>query len=157
MPLLTQTALVLIGVLLAAWTAGAGWFVLDARRRARKGEAVLRQARKLGRMVDESPALPLLVRADGRIEGPARLAGWLGFDAMPGYLSELDAEGRGFDEVQLSRLSDAVRKAQKTGAPFRMALTPKGGTRSLAAHGHLADPQVSPGGSALVWFFDFSE
>jgi signal transduction histidine kinase len=157
MPLLNQTALVLIGVLLAAWTVGAGWFVLDARRRARKGEAVLRQARKLARMVDESPALPLLVRADGRIEGPARLAGWFGFDAMPGYLSELDAEGRGFDEVQLSWLSDAVRKAQKTGAPFRMALTPRGGTRSLAAHGHLADPQVSPGGSALVWFFDFSE
>lgn len=157
MPLLNQTALVLIGVLLAAWTVGAGWFVLDARRRARKGEAVQRQARKLARMVDESPALPLLVRADGRIEGPARLAGWFGFDAMPGYLSELDSEGRGFDEVHLSWLSDAVRKAQKTGAPFRMALTPRGGTRSLAAHGHLADPQVSPGGSALVWFFDFSE
>ncbi|NLR72337.1 PAS domain-containing protein [Novosphingobium sp. ERN07] len=157
MPLFNQTALVLIGVLLAAWTVGAGWFVLDARRRARKGEAVQRQARKLARMVDESPALPLLVRADGRIEGPARLAGWFGFDTMPGYLSELDAEGRGFDEVQLSWLSDAVRKAQKTGAPFRMALTPKCGTRSLAAHGHLADPQVSPGGSALVWFFDFSE
>ncbi|MFY7835962.1 MAG: PAS-domain containing protein [Novosphingobium sp.] len=157
MPLFNQTALVLIGVLLAAWTVGAGWFVLDARRRARKGEAVQRQARKLARMVDESPALPLLVRADGRIEGPARLAGWFGFDAMPGYMSELDSEGRGFDEVQLSWLSDAVRKAQKTGAPFRMALTPRGGTRSLAAHGHLADPQVSPGGSALVWFFDFSE
>lgn len=157
MPLFNQTALVLIGVLLAAWTVGAGWFVLDARRRARKGESVQRQARKLARMVDESPALPLLVRADGRIEGPARLAGWFGFDAMPGYLSELDSEGRGFDEVQLSWLSDAVRKAQKTGAPFRMALTPRGGTRSLAAHGHLADPQVSPGGSALVWFFDFSE
>lgn len=157
MPLLNQTALVLIGLLLATWTAAAGWIVLDARRRARKGEAVQRQARKLARMIDESPALPLLVRADGRIEGPARLAGWFGFDAMPGYLSELDAETRGFDEVQLSRLSDAVRKAQKTGAPFRMALTPKGSTRSLAAHGHLADPQVSPGGSALVWFFDFSE
>ena len=157
MPLLNQTVLVLIGLLLAAWTAGAGWFVLDARRRARKGEAVQRQARRLVRMVDESPALPLLVRADGRIEGPIRLAGWLGFDAMPGYLSELDGENCGLDEVQLSHLSDAVRRAQKTGASFRMALTPKGGQRSLAAHGHLADPQVSPGGAALVWFFDFSE
>lgn len=157
MPLLNQTLLVLIGTLIAAWTVGAGWFVLDARRRARKGEAVLRQARKLGRMVEESPALPLLVRADGRIEGPARLAGWFGFDAMPGYLSELDQSSRGLDELQLSRLADAVRRTQKTGAGFRMALTPRGGTRSLAAHGHLADPQVSPGGAALVWFFDFSE
>ncbi len=157
MPLLNQTALVLIGLLLAVWTAGAGWFVLEARKRARRGEAVQRQARRLARMIDESPALPLLVRADGRIEGPSRLAGWFGLEAMPGYLSELEAGERGFDEVELSRLSDAVRRAQKTGAPFRLALTPRGGTRSIAAHGHLADPQISPGGSALVWFFDFSE
>ncbi|MFN3468947.1 MAG: PAS-domain containing protein [Novosphingobium sp.] len=157
MPLLNQTALAVIGALLAAWTVGALWLVLDARRRARRGEAVQRQARKLARMIDESPALPLLVRADGRIEGPARLARWLGFDAMPGFLSELDGDGCGLDEVQLSRLGDAVRATQKTGAPFRMALVPKGGGGSLAAHGHLADPQVSPGGAALVWFFDFSE
>ncbi|MFN3552193.1 MAG: PAS-domain containing protein [Novosphingobium meiothermophilum] len=157
MPLFNQTALAVIGALLAAWTVGALWLVLDARRRARRGEAVQRQARKLARMIDESPALPLLVRADGRIEGPARLAQWLGFDAMPGFLSELDGDGCGLDEVQLSRLGDAVRAAQKTGAPFRMALVPKGGRGSLAAHGHLADPQVSPGGAALVWFFDFSE
>lgn len=157
MPLLNQTIMVLIGLLFAAWTAGAGWLVLVARARARKGEAVHRQARRLARMVDESPALPLLVRADGRIEGPARLAGWFGFETMPGYLTELDAEGAGFDEVQLSQLSDAVRKAQKTGASFRLALTPKDGKRSLSAQGHLADPQISPGGAALVWFFDFSE
>lgn len=157
MALLNQTAMVLIGLLLAVWTVGAGWLVLDARRRARRGEAVQRQARRLARMIDESPALPLLVRADGKIEGPSRLAGWLGFDAMPGYLSELDPGERGLGEVELSRLSDAVRRAQKTGTSFRMALTPKGGMRSLAAHGHLADPQVSPGGAALVWFFDFSD
>ena len=157
MPLLNQTVLVLIGLLLAVWTVGAGWFVLEARRRARRGEAVQRQARRLARMIDESPALPLVVRADGRIEGPSRLAGWLGLDAMPGFLSELDAGEHGLDEVELSRLSDAVRRAQKTGAPFRLALMPRGGTRSIAAHGHLADPQISPGGAALVWFFDFSE
>ena len=64
-------------------------------------------------MVEESPALPLLVRADGRIEGPSRLAGWFGLDVMPGYLSELDAGDNGLDEVQLSQLNDAVRKVQK--------------------------------------------
>src|SRR4029453_14729205 len=34
---------------------------------------------------------------------------------------------------------------------------PRGSSRSLALRGHLADPQVSPGGAALVWFFDFSD
>ena len=41
-------------------------------------------------------AIPLLVRADGRIEAPERLAGWLGLDHLPGYLTDLaGAEGRG--------------------------------------------------------------
>ncbi|MFN3511367.1 MAG: PAS-domain containing protein, partial [Tsuneonella troitsensis] len=48
-------------------------------------------------------------------------------------------------------------RTQKTAAPFRMALTPPGSQRSLAVRGVLADPQVSPGGAALLWIFDFSE
>lgn len=155
--ILDQTALVLIGLLVAAWTAVAGIFVFAASARLRRAEASQRLARRLSRMIDEAPALPLLVRADGRIEGPRRLAGWLGLDSVPGYLTELDSGNRGLDEVQLARLGDAVRRAQKTGAPFRLALTPRGGQKSLQARGHLADPQVSPGGAALVWFFDFSD
>ncbi|WP_225206662.1 sensor histidine kinase [Novosphingobium huizhouense] len=155
--LFNHTALVVIALLLAAWTLAALWTVLTARLRIRRADAAQRLARRLSRMVEESPALPLLVRADGRIEGPSRLAGWFGLDAMPQYLSELDGEDRGFDEVQLSKLGDAVRRAQKTGAPFRLALRPRGSGRSLGATGHLADAQIAPGGAALVWFFDFSD
>ncbi len=143
--ILPQTALVLIGLLVAAWTLAAGWIMLSARGRVRKAEASQRLARRLSRMVDESPSLPLLVRADGRIEGPSRLAGWFGLDAMPGYLSELDAGQRGLGESELLQLNTAVRRTQKTGEPFRLAITPRGGQRSLALRGHLADPQVSPG------------
>ncbi|KAJ8136970.1 hypothetical protein OY671_009817, partial [Metschnikowia pulcherrima] len=154
------TVSVIVGSSVAAWTVAAGWAVLVARARARKAEAHHRSARRSTRMVDESPASPSSVRADGRIEGPSRSAGWSGLDAMPGYLSELDAgdaSDRGLNEVQLSQSSDAVRRAQKTGAAFRMVSTPRGGTRCSAVRGHSADPQVSPGGSALVWFFDFSD
>ena len=155
--ILTQTALALIGLLLAGWTVAAGWAVVAARQRARKAEASQRVARRLSRMIDEAPALPLLVRSDGRIEGPQRLAGWLGLEAMPGYLSELDGGDRGLDPDQLNELTQLVRRAQKTAAPFRFVVAPRGSTRSLALRGHLADPQVSPGGAALVWFFDFSD
>ena len=146
-----------IGLLLAAWTVAAAWAILAARGRQKRAEAQLRQARRLGRMVEESPALPLLVRSDGRIEASPRLAGWLGLDAMPQYLSELDGKGRGLSPAQLAELTEAVRRCQKTAAPFRMAITPEGSRRSLALRGHLADPQVSPGGAALVWVFDFSD
>lgn len=146
-----------IGLLLAAWTVAAAWAILAARGRQTRAEAQLRQARRLGRMVEESPALPLLVRSDGRIEASPRLAQWLGLDGMPQYLSELDGKGKGLSAAQLAELTEAVRRCQKTAAPFRMAVTPEGSRRSLALRGHLADPQVSPGGAALVWVFDFSD
>ena len=159
--LLNQAAWALIGLLLAAWTVAAAWAVLAARARQRRAEASARLARRLGRMVDDAPALPMVVRADGRIEGPPRLAGWFGFDAMPGYLSELDASaqgtGRGLNEYQLSQLSDAVRRTQKTAAPFNLTLSLAGTGKVLAVRGHLANPQISPGGAALVWFFDFTQ
>ena len=155
-------AMVLLGLLLAAWTLAAAWSIGAARHRERKAEAGQRQARRLARMVDESPALPLLVRVDGRIEAPQRLANWLGLDSVPQFLTELDGGridggGGGLTRDQVEHLGDEVRRCQRTATPFRMVVTPRGSTRSLALRGHLADPQVSPGGAALVWVFDFSD
>ena len=159
---LTPTALVLIGLLLAAWTVAALWALLAARARERRADGGQRHARRLARMVDESPALPLLVRADGKIEAPQRLANWLGLEAVPQFLTELDGGridggGGGLTGEQLTELTEAVRRTQRTAAPFRMVVTPRGSARSLALRGHLADPAVSPGGAALVWVFDFSD
>ncbi|MGE3693395.1 MAG: PAS-domain containing protein [Novosphingobium sp.] len=162
----SQTALVLVGLLLAGWTLVALWKIMSVRAKERRIEAGQRNARRLARMVDESPALPLLVRSDGKIEAPPKLAGWLGLEAVPQYLSELDGgtldgvdgtQATGLSSEQLAELSEAVRRTQKTAAPFRMVVTPRGSKRSLALRGHLADPQVSPGGAALVWIFDFSD
>ena len=58
---------------------------------------------------------------------------------------------------QVDALSDKVRLTQKTANPFQMTLSLPGSARSLALHGSLADPKVSPGGAAIVWVFDFSE
>ncbi len=158
--ILSQTALVLIGLLLAAWAVAAVWFMAAARARVKKAESAVRNGRRLARMVEESPAIPLLVRADGRIEASPRLAKWLGLETVPQYLTELgqsDGGEGGIPPIQLGELTAAVRRTQKTGAPFRQVITPAGSRRSLSLRGHLADPQVSPGGAALVWVFDFSE
>ena len=126
--ILDQTVLVLIGLLLAAWTVAAGWAILAARARQKRAEASQRNARRLARMVDESPAIPLLVRADGRIEAPQRLSHWLGLDKVPQYLTELSSpEGKGgLTPEQLAELTEAVRRTQKTAAPFRQVVTPRG-------------------------------
>ncbi len=135
--------------------------MIAAGAKASKAEGSRKAARRMARMIDEAPAIPLMVRADGRIEGSDRLAGWLGLEKLPQYLSELDGglggEGKGLSAGQLRDLTEHVGRVQKTAAPFRMAITPPGSQRSLALRGVLADPQVSPGGAALVWIFDFSE
>ena len=148
-----------IGLLLALWTAGAVWVMLRASGREQRSIASRKTAQRLSRLIEEGPAIPLLVRADGRIEAPDRLARWIGLEKVPEYLSELaGGEGRGLTEAQIDTLTRNVRRTQKTAKPFRMAInvSPASG-KSLALQGSLADPAVSPGGSALVWVFDFSD
>jgi len=154
---LSSTALVLLGLLLAAWTFGAVWLVLAAQSRARHSRTARTTARRVSRMIEDSPAVPLLVKADGKIEGPERLAAWLGLEKLPGFISELDGRDAGLSTEDLEQLRDAVRKTQKTAAAFSMVVAPRGSGKSLAIRGHLADPAVAPNGAALLWWFDFSE
>ena len=85
----SPSALALIGLLLAAWVAGAAWLMIAASAKAKAAEGARRASRRMARMIDEAPAIPLLVRADGRIEGSERLAGWFGLPKLPQYLSDL--------------------------------------------------------------------
>lgn len=150
--------LALIGVVLAAWTVVAAWTTLWALGKARRADGSRRAARTMARMIEEAPAIPMLVRVDGRIEVSDRLASWLDLDKPPQFLTELaGGPGKGLTEMQLRELSDHVRTTQKTAAPFRMVATQPGAQRSLAFRGALADPEFSPGGAALVWVFDFSD
>ncbi len=153
----SPVTLALLGLLLASWTAGAIWLMLGARRQTHAARSAKGAVRRLTRMIDDSPAIPLIVKADGRIEGPDRLAAWLGLDRLPEFLTELDGGKAGLAEADLAALRDAVRRTQKTAAPFRMDVTPRGSAKSLALYGQLADPLVAAGGAALVWWFDFSD
>lgn len=150
--------LIIVGLLLAFWTAGAGWMILRASAKSAQSAGARKASRRLARLIEDAPAIPLLVRADGRIEAPDRLAGWFGLTSLPPYLSDLaGSDGSGLTADQVSQLSEAVRRTQKTAAPFSMSVSPPGSRRGLALRGMLADPAVTPSGSALVWVFDFTE
>jgi signal transduction histidine kinase/PAS domain-containing protein len=158
----TPLSLVLIALVLAAWAAGAGVVVLRANRSVKRAKAMRTGLKRMQALLDVAPALPLLVRVDGRIEAPDRLARMLGLAAMPKYLSELAAppgnpRAGGLAQGQVDQLWSKIQTTQKSAAPFRMAINLPGSQRSLALYGTLADPQVSPGGAALVWVFDFTE
>jgi signal transduction histidine kinase len=159
---LTPLSLVLIAVVLAAWVAGAGIVILRANRNVKRAKAVRTSLKRMQTLLDVAPALPLLVRVDGRIEASDKLARMLGLGSMPKFLSELAAppgnpKAGGLAQGQLDQLWTKIQTTQKSAAPFRMAINLPGSQRSLALYGTLADPQVSPGGAALVWIFDFTE
>ena len=148
----------MIGLLLAAWTVGAALLMIRAAQSGHKFKALKRSLTRVSGMLEEAPAIPMLVRADGKIEVQDRVSGWLGLDASPRYLSELVGDGdNGLSEEQLSQLTEAVKRTQKTGAPFRLSIKLQGAGRSLAFRGYSADPRIAPGGAALVWIFDFTE
>lgn len=155
-------ALAVVGLVLAGWTIAAAVAMVRAANRTRRTQALELSLKRMQHMLEVAPAVPMLVRIDGRIEGPPRLARWLGLPALPSYLSELSAtvdDGAkvGLSSDQVEQLSEAIRRTQKSASPFTLALTPPGSNRSLAFQGALADPEVSPGGAALVWVFDFTE
>ncbi|MEP3421052.1 MAG: PAS-domain containing protein [Erythrobacter sp.] len=150
-------ALIAIALLLAGWTIAAVIAMLRAGAKTRRTKALQKSLKRMQQMLDVAPAIPLLVRVDGRIEAPERLARWLGLDAMPTFLSELSGEnGTGLSAAQTADLTEKIALTQKSAAPFQMVLTPPGAKRSLSLQGALADPQVSPGGAAIVWVFDFT-
>ena len=130
-------SLVLIALVLAAWAAGAAVVVLRASRSMKRARALKGSLKRVQTLLDVAPAVPLLVRVDGRIEAPDKLARLLGLKAMPQYLSELvappgDTRAGGLASDQLDQLWSRVQTTQKTAAPFRMALNPPGSQRSLA-------------------------
>ncbi len=155
-------SLVLIALVLAAWAVGAGVVVLRANQSVKRAKAMRTSLKRMQTLLDVAPALPLLVRVDGRIEASDKLARMLGLAAIPKYLSELAAppanpKAGGLAQAQIDQLWTKIQTTQKSAAPFRMAINLPGSQRSLALYGTLADPQVSPGGAALVWVFDFTE
>jgi len=154
---ITPTALIVIGLLLAVWTIAAAVVILRASAKARRAKALQTSLKRMQRMLDVAPAIPMLVRVDGRIEAPERLARWLGLQSVPKYLSELEGtDGEGLSKDQVETLNAKVRLTQKSATPFQIVITPPGSRRSLAMQGALADPQVSPAGAAIVWVFDFT-
>jgi len=153
----TPPALIVIALVLAAWTIAAAVLVLRAGAKTQRAKALQTSLRRMQHLIDVAPAIPLLVRTDGRIEAPERLARWLGLSQIPAFLSELvGGEGEGLSKAQVDELWENVRATQKSASPFSMTVTPPGSQRSLSLEGSLADSQVSPGGAAIVWVFDFT-
>lgn len=147
----------LVGTLLAAWLAAAGWAMMTGlalRGRSRDAE---RQDERLSALVDTAPALPVVIRSDGRVEAPARLTDWLDLPRQPNFVVDFASEERGLLREDADALVEDVKLLQRTASSFTRSVTVVGGTRRLLLRGSAAAPAIAGIGAVVVWVFDLTE
>ncbi|RVQ68970.1 PAS domain-containing sensor histidine kinase [Croceicoccus ponticola] len=151
-------ALVLLGLIMACWTAAAAWTLFTVRRRSLTSRKDRLRLLRMVRMMDEAPGLPMIIRADGRIEASDRIADWFGLETLPRTIHDLaGSDARGVSVAEIDDLWQHCRRTLSSAAPFRLMLHPHAKGHALSVTGHLADPQISRGGAVLVWIIDASD
>jgi signal transduction histidine kinase len=148
----------LIGILMALWLVGATvaiWVGLSLRRQSLN---MLRQTSRLARLLETAPAIPVVVKGDGRIEAADRFSRLLGLPAAATTLAELGGmDDAGLAGNDLKHLNERVRETQRTGKDFVLPVAINGSDRRLLVVGSIADAVIYPNGAALLWFFDSTE
>ncbi|NJM49624.1 MAG: histidine kinase [Sphingomonadales bacterium] len=148
----------IIGLLMAIWLVAATvaiWYGLSLRRRASKS---LRQTARLGRLLETAPAVPVVVRGDGRIEASDRFSRLLGLNHNAETINDLqNGKDSGIADDDFAGLDSKIRETQRTGSNFSQALRIAGSERRMLVIGGIADPVIYPNGAALLWFFDLTD
>jgi signal transduction histidine kinase len=154
---LSHTMAVLIGAVMAIWLGLAVWAVWTGLRLRGRSSFATNQADRLAALLDSAPALPLMVKNDGRIEAPERLGDWLGLPKIPNFLTDLSGNGVGLSGDDAAALMRDVAAVQKTGRNFTRALRPQGSGRTLLVKGAPAATRIAATGSVILWWFDATE
>jgi signal transduction histidine kinase len=151
-------SMAVIGLLFAGWLVAATvaiWTGLTLRSQAKKS---LRQTARLGRLLETAPAIPVIVRGDGKLEAADRLYRQLGLDGAVSQMTDIvGALGQGKEGECWRTLDANVRETQRTGKKFLQRLSLPGSDSRLMVVGDVADAQIYPNGAALLWFFDLSD
>ncbi|MES2057573.1 MAG: histidine kinase, partial [Pseudomonadota bacterium] len=144
------------GVLLATLIGVAGFFLYRGIRAQRGAAATLAANARLEALLAVAPALAMVVRADGRLELPDRLADWFGLSSPPRYLADLAGGKVGLTPDDAAALATDVAAAQKAGRNFKRTVRAQGSSRTLMIQGVRAPRDLqAPGG--VVWVFDATE
>ncbi len=147
----------LMGAVLALWLGVAAWALISGLRLRQRARFSTEQADRLAQLIDSAPTLPLMVRNDGRIEAPERLAHWLGLPKVPNFLTDLSGHGVGLVEDDGQALIRDVAAAQKTGRSFVRPLKAQGSSRTLLVKGAPASTALVASGGVVLWIFDATE
>jgi signal transduction histidine kinase len=149
---LTPISTAILAVVCGAWLALAAWATRRGIARGREASAEARSVEHQAALLAASPALPLVVARDGRIEGRDSLAFLLGLDRLPDTLGDLIAAA-GFPADSGERLVDEVTAASAAAGTFQLSARPGGSARIFQIRGGPAPSSYAPG-SVLLWFVD---
>ena len=145
----------IIAALAILWLGIAAALAIAAARRLRLAESVLEAARANARLLAISPARPVLVHNDGRLEMDAHLARELGLTAPPKTIAELDAKDAGLHADDLASLCAEIEAAKALASRVAAKVRLAGSARVFEVRGGAA-PAPEPAGTLLLWFFDTS-
>ena len=148
----TTWVIVAIGLL---WLIVAVAVSLVAARRFRLAQEVLDVARSGAALLEMTPARPLLVRPDGKIEADAQLLRDLGLRSAPARLTELAGDGSGIAADDLELLKGEIELARVSAGRVSGKVRAAGSSRVFEVRGGPA-PAPEPPGTLLLWFFDTS-
>lgn len=146
----------LVGAALAVAIVAACWILYTGLRAKAAAAAIAAGNDRLAALLGVGPALAMVVRADGRLELPDRLADWLGLAPPPRFLADLASPGAGLSSDDAAALGEAVTAAQRAGEPFALSIRPQGSARVLTARGQRAPREIGAGG-VVIWFFDATD
>jgi signal transduction histidine kinase len=148
-------------VMLIAALLGGGWLAialaatLRGRRATSSAAAMIEERDRLAAMLDATPALSLVLAADGTVVASDALAGALGLNALPDVWTGLFGEGAPFDGAEEAAFGRNVADAA-SGGHFSMTLRPAGSTRVFRVDGGPAAAGF-PARTALLWLIDVTE
>jgi signal transduction histidine kinase len=137
------------------WLALAVAITSAAARRFRLAEEVLGAARANATLLELTPARPLLIRPDQRIEADMQLVRDLGLHDQPSRLKELVGSDSGILREDLEALNEEVDAARASAGRIARKVRAHGSGRVFEVRGGPA-PAPEPPGTLLLWFFDTS-
>lgn len=154
---LTGPALFALGLFGLLWLVLAAWALVRGIGMQRRAAVANGQTSRLASLVEVAPQVPVILRADWRLEAGGRLGTWLGLSRTPASFDELKGVDEGLDAPAHEALRQAVLGAQRGAKPFTLVLRPIGGARELLVQGMAAPPAVGGPGSVLLWISDTTE
>ena len=154
MPGIATTSVIAIA-LAGVWILVAAALSFAAARRLQLARTILGTARANATLVEISPARPLIVRADNRLECDSRLVRELGLKAAPKTLADLHGNDSGLDTDDLTALTAQIETARASAAKLTAKVRIDGSPRVFEVRGGPAPEPETPG-TLLLWFFDTS-